>query len=358
MQCAAACAVLVMIVVLLSRFMLSDDRLHPEAARPIIRIEPAGDSQHNPKVRVHWLDAHRLIIINGDYVDKNLSNNWRGRADLIDISTRVRSRFACLDNFLNRPNHRMSNPPSEFELSPNGAWLMFQDHQAGERLEGDTSVLHLTSGHFRTWRYEINSVNVWADDAHVATVTCSELEPASAMIIHDLNSAQLDLKVAPSSSRARSILKNYDYSHPLMKDLSFTDDSNGFVSRLHCDESDGLLRVSSGNLFIPSNMHVADVPYAPHVSNTVLHGFRTDAQPFAVALSRLVPILKAHPVVTELLWIKRPQSGEMQELAHISGRLDAAGALDAKIEQVQVSPDGAQISFICRGQLYIMPVGR
>ena len=133
------CSIIVAILAAVLRLSWPRDRLLTDMARLVLRVDTSRDVRGEPKETVYWLDANRLVILSGDYDDPHRPDNWRGRAALFDISTHARTGLVGLTQFLNRPGLSVERVPTDFELSPNGTWLRFQNHVNGSNMPGVTA---------------------------------------------------------------------------------------------------------------------------------------------------------------------------------------------------------------------------
>ena len=85
--------------------------------------------------------------------------------------------------------------------------------------------------------------------------------------------------------------------------------------------------------------------------------YRSETPLLSAWIHRFIPSLSVKPVVTEGLWVSRPNVQEMLEIGHIRLRTDIGNDIEGDdIEQALWLPDGNQLSFIYKGMLYVVPI--
>ena len=343
--------------------MYPRERLLTEIAHPVVAIDTSIIAEHDPKETVYWLDTNRLLILTGDYDDPHRPQNWHGRAALYDVTTRIRRPLDSLTQLLNRPGLSLERGATDFELSPKGNWLRFQNHLNGPNFECVTVVLKIEGIQSRQWVPERIDLFFWVDDEHIAQLYVdSDGGQYELLKVYDLSNPQRDQFVKQSSPAGVAAIAQYDYSHPLSQEViffhddTFYDDTVRAISRSFFDMGTRHVTIRTDKFRLPKNGRLIDWPNALHLSDTILHGQRTEVPMLVSWLHRLLPFVPANPVTTEELWLKRPGVEDVQELGHIPATVEVDNFFKSRLEQVQRLRDGKQVSFIFHGMLYVMPI--
>ncbi|MCW3054459.1 MAG: hypothetical protein JWN14_3629 [Chthonomonadales bacterium] len=352
-------------------WLWSRERLLTEVAHPVLQLK-------DEKEKAFWFSANQFLLImteheSGSKDDRAGVNahasyaGWHGSADLFDPTTHTRTHLTALTNLLTQTTLYPLLDPDSFEISPDGAWILWDtDHAQESSYYRHTARLDGT--HHRDWlRY--GSEEYLFFGSHFL-VQMAAVDPI--LVIRDLEDPAKDRKYLEPAP-AKAAFAQYAAPDPYFTAVSETGGQNGsagfaVLDTYHTQDRLALIlsdRDESQKAPQPVRAHEVPLPVhttfheevvSPKQQAIFYHLHVSRTLPILSWLQRFFPKIQPKPVLTEELWLSRIDGRDMHKIGHVPTRLDANGTAQEQLEHLQWRPDGKQISFVYHGTLYVLPM--
>ncbi|MCW3098309.1 MAG: hypothetical protein JWL77_3927 [Chthonomonadaceae bacterium] len=365
-------------------------------ARPVSGVHSADD-WHS-----YWLTTNQLLILTTEQEPTQLLSSqgvlvlthWKGSADLLNIDTGIRTRLSGLTELLQKDTIYPILEPSEFQLSPDGAWILWKlspdphsfiilperlnrtkvqrkrlpqspprsDYRAG--VNGVIATAHLDGTHYRKWNIGHRDEEFFLDARHQVQMMAEE----PLLVVHDLQNPNKDREY-PKQEQAKTVLAQCAAQHPIFVTARVGPDGLGqfwieTIDTYRTQDRLELLRASPWDFGAPPPMQkrriqmplgtaMASGDVSPHQQYISYSITVSRVSPVRKWLHRLLPKFDSKPITTEELWISRADGQDMHEIGYVPSEADDIYRLTG----TKWLPDDKHLSFYYNNRLYIVPTG-
>ena len=347
------------------------ERLLTDVAHPILKLKTES-------VETLWLSAHQLLLVTTTEEPELMkarngvspSSGWKGVVELFDTATGVQTPLPRLTDLLQGTLVSPGATPGNFATSPDGAWILWYTAKRSSRgaIPHVTShVAQLDGAHYRTWYHSALESAFFLDSRRLGFMTLGK----PGITLCSLYASTPDQKIS-TMVEADAIMASSEAQHPNYITAGEAEDANAAgaveIGSYRNHDSWHHYFFSSRqpqNPLQPFQKHILQLPVGAKLQSSEAspqqqflwyHLQTAQTPPFFVWLHRLFPNLSVKPVLTESLWISRPDGKGMQELGYVLTHPDADGDPEDLLGNIQWLPDGKMISFVYHGTLYVLPV--
>jgi len=335
-------------------------RLLLERAHPIGRVQ-IDDHWEDESA---WLSEEQLLILTADqHTDR--SAGWRGKAELLNVTTGARTPLEGLTALLNRPRVSPNGTPWSFELSPDGSWLIWINDTTDPTQ--NYGAAHLDGTCYRGWK--IDNVNAYdsffVDDRHWGYRMAKRPDK---LTILDLLDAKQDRTYPVTAPPAKDALARRVARSPTFVDFDRswarehaqlaiytyrTQDAFEVLNYNCCSATKTPVPLQRHSIKLPKGAFVMDKG-ADKTNACVYYDLQIAAtSPFLEWLHRTMPRFTVPTTVTEALWVSRSDGQDFHEVGHLrASRIEKA--YKDRLKSVEWSPNGKQIRFTYKNTLYVV----
>jgi len=349
------------------------DPLLMKVARPIVRVDTV-------KQELCWLSAHQLLIVTTEeescYTeDRNGSlatAPWQGSADVLDLTTHTKTHLVALTNLLKRTSSPDWGSLGEFEISPDGVWLLWETHLMRGASSPYRHLARLDGTHYRDWSPEKGwwGEAFFLDAAHL--VQMKGLTEKCLMVC-DLQSPQNDREYR-QAEQAKIGLAQYADRQPFFVRVVKSDNRKQDFAEIEVYRTEDQVQTLFGSMLDDEATRVRNAPspirtrklamptgadlwqwtVSPQQRSIFYDIQNSRTSPLLSWLHRLLPHFSKKPTAREELWVSEADGQGMHAIGYIPIPSETPASDVARLEHLQWLPDGKQISFLYRDTLYVV----
>ncbi len=311
------------------------ERLLLNIAHPVLTL-PENILTH------FWLSNNKLLLITqtSKYKIDDWENytNWRGSADVYDVTTKTRMHLRGLTRILNLGE----GIPGNFQWSPEHEWLQWNNCNTGDCWPNPT-ISHLDGTDYQEFGIDKFSRTFWLDSYKWAEAEVREFDSLQ-LIVHDAR-LKKTYSMPLRSERAQQLIHNrYNAKTPF-----YMPNREYVLPKLFIISDDFVQYDSSGNAVVLTDFDDirANEKFEEHFIN--LQGNR-----IVTSVRYKTPHESKHTGY-DVLWLSDPSGKHICELGCIPYDEDDNDGSNSDFS-CEWKPDGKSICFVFDEILYELPV--